>query len=660
MPDDLDYQQGSSDQVLPPPLFNYDADDLLSEWEQWFPKLEEYLIAYEQADSPDEDKIRVLLNHLGNEGKEIYESLEAKNSPGERITSYKELTSALTVYFESAKNVLFERFKFFKMKRKSGQPVVDFVNDLTKAASCCEFIEEDFIIRDKLLEQLKDKLLIERLLVEGGSLRLERAVKICQKWESRKGLGNENKPPGSGNDDPEPPKTSVSTRSSQKCDKKPIVKQADLPVVTILGVVPELMNVCPKKSLDTRSDSWDNDDSRDFSDSRDYSDKEEDPQPRKKGPQMCDVCGKIYDRPCTLKRHMQVHSEIKAYKCSKCDYRAAQKSSVSSHERIHEGRKFACDMCDFKARRSYGLKMHKLTNHSTERPFKCEHCPRGFPDVGALNYHKKIRHPSTTEGAGKTDKPDETPYKFTCETCGSKFISEFRYRTHVEGHKGQTYQCYTCSFKTVSRNSIIRHLAQQHGSQTFTCSVCGFTTKCRRTLHCHKRIHGARHIACNFCEFKSYKRATMTAHMRRHTGERPFQCSFCGYKAAQAGTLRKHIEVMHNKNNTSNRKSKAPPRPAPSAVEPAQNVGSSHNDNLPVPQVYPNNNNPTVDTSYNHPMVHNPYPTTNVPPNNPPVYLSQNYYNPHTNTYYSNQNVDMSHNNSPFDLDQFVRSNMIS
>uniref|UniRef100_A0A146LVF8 Zinc finger protein 62 n=1 Tax=Lygus hesperus TaxID=30085 RepID=A0A146LVF8_LYGHE len=516
MPEDLDIT------VLPPPLFNYDADDLLGEWKQWFQKLEEYLIAYDQAHSPDEDKIRVLLNHLGNEGKEIYESLEAKNNPGERITSFEELTSALAVYFESAKNVLFERFKFFKMKRKSGQPVVEFVSDLTKAASCCEFTEEDNIIRDKLLEQLKDKSLIERLLVEGGSLKLERAIKICQKWESRKGQGNENKPPGSGNDDPEPPKTTMSTRSSKKRDTKPIVKQTEIPVVTILGVVPELMNVGPKPSQDAKNiwdngDTEDNYDSRDFSDSREYSDKE-DPQPRKKGPQMCDVCGKIYDRPCTLKRHMLVHSDTKAYKCSKCDYRAAQKSSLTSHERVHEGRKFACDMCDFKARRSYGLKMHKLTNHSTERPFKCEHCSRGFPDVGALNYHNKVRHSSSTEGAGKTVKLDETQYKYTCDICGRKFISEFRYRTHIEGHKGQTYQCYACNFKTVSRNSIIRHLAQQHGSQTFTCNVCGFTTKCRRTLHCHKRIHGTfpTEKACDVCGYTTKFRHKLQKHKRIH------------------------------------------------------------------------------------------------------------------------------------------------
>uniref|UniRef100_A0A146L4C6 Zinc finger protein 568 n=1 Tax=Lygus hesperus TaxID=30085 RepID=A0A146L4C6_LYGHE len=666
--------------VLPPPMFNYDADDLLGEWEQWFQKLEDYLIAYDRVDTPDEDKIRVLLNHLGNEGKEIYESLEAKNSPGERITSYEELCEALARYFDSAKNVLFERFKFFKMKRKSSQSVKEFVDDLTKASSSCEFTEKENIIRDKLMEQLKDKLLIERLLVEGGTLTLERAVKICHRWENRK--ANENKPPGSENG-PEPPRPPMENLSAKIRDSNTNKNLSSLPVITILGVIPqEGLNNSSLKAAEP------SDDDRDFWDdgnSRTYSDEEEN---KPKGPQgsMCDVCGKICQGPAHLRKHMEVHSGKKPYKCTKCDYRGTLKASLQSHMRVHESCKFKCDQCDFKARRSYGLKIHKRVNHTGERPYACEICDRKYPDCGALNFHMRSRH---TEDKIKQDQPH---WNYKCDTCGRKFVMEDRYNRHVAAHASdQPYQCYSCDFKTNSRNSIIRHLSNRHGEKNFVCihcdyrtamksdfsdhmlrhsgtrpymcDVCGFSAASRSTLTSHKRVHSEKNITCEYCDFRTSRRQSMKGHMRRHTGDRPYECTFCGYKAAQKGTLTKHIEVIHNKNGSS--KKPRAPRKTP-AKQTASNVDSGQSavtsQNTSSQEVYPPLNQQSVNTNYSqHHLQHHNYNPHVLPPA-PAVYLPQNNYYPSApSAYYNNNaNLEIVHNNSPFDLDQFVRSNMIN
>ncbi|KAF6212303.1 hypothetical protein GE061_012825 [Apolygus lucorum] len=652
-----------------------------------FEKLEEYLIAYDRVNSPDEDKIRVLLNHLGNEGKEIYESLESGVNPGEKITSYEELCEALTTYFDSAKNVLFERFKFFKIKRKSSQSVKEFVNDLMKAACSCEFTEKENIIRDKLMEQLKDTLLIERLLVEGGSLTLERAVKICQKWENRKSLANENKPPSAGNG-PEPPRPPTANISLKKRDSNEI-DRGNLPVITILGVIPQQeLNTGGKQTSvsDDDRDFWDEGVSRESSD---------DEQAKPKGPRhgaMCEVCGKICQGPAHLRNHMEVHSDKRPYKCPKCDYRGGLKASLQSHMRIHEGYKFKCDQCSFKARRSYGLKIHKRIHHTGERPFHCEICDRRYPDIGALNFHLRNRHSGPSEDKSKSDLPQ---WNFKCAICGRKFVMENRYNRHVAAHASgeisrkhrEPYQCYKCDFSSKSRNSIIRHLTNRHGDKNFVCAhcdyrtamksdlsdhmlihsgvkpymcdVCGFSAASRSTLTSHKRVHSEKNITCEYCDFRTSRRHSMRAHLRRHTGDRPYECTFCGYKAAQKGTLTKHIDVIHNKNSSRKRRApkQTPAKQTTSNVDSGQNVVPDPNTSG---EVYPPQNPASVNTGYSqHHIQHQNYNPHVLPPT-PAVYLAQNNYYPSAGYYNNGANVEMVHNNSPFDLDQFVRSNMIN
>ncbi|KAF6197767.1 hypothetical protein GE061_008733 [Apolygus lucorum] len=54
------------------------------------------------------------------------------------------------------------------------------------AAASCEFAECDNMIRDRLVSQIHDNALLNRLLDEGESLTLERAVELCKRNEARK------------------------------------------------------------------------------------------------------------------------------------------------------------------------------------------------------------------------------------------------------------------------------------------------------------------------------------------------------------------------------------------------------------------------------------------------------------------------------------------
>ncbi|KAM8868988.1 zinc finger protein 1035 isoform 1-T2 [Spinachia spinachia] len=215
----------------------------------------------------------------------------------------------------------------------------------------------------------------------------------------------------------------------------------------------------------------------------------------------CRFCGKCFDTPQSLKKHLRSHRGEKPYRCLECGKVFKKRANLIGHKIVHR------------------------------RRIQCTVCQKIFPTVGDL-----IQHRSAHLKRGMLQCPD----------CPLQFQYPAHLLRHVDSHKrreSRTSQHREKPF--IKLQESLESVKEQTRPKHLECSLCKEVFDDAQLLrkHCLAHISGSSLNQCPFCEANFSNRRYLLRHMIKHTGDAPFSCANCGRQFYRSLYLKLHGET---------------------------------------------------------------------------------------------------------------------
>lgn len=165
-----------------PDTLNCEASNLHVNWIKFKKQFINYITASGYSKKSNEEKVALLLNLIGDEGNEIFESF---NLADDKKEDYDHILECFEKYCVLKKNILYERHCFYSRQQKPGEAFDSFLKDVKILAKTCEFENQmDSLIRDRLILGINSPALQEKLIKRNSNL--EDTITACRLAEQTK------------------------------------------------------------------------------------------------------------------------------------------------------------------------------------------------------------------------------------------------------------------------------------------------------------------------------------------------------------------------------------------------------------------------------------------------------------------------------------------
>ncbi|CAD0206011.1 unnamed protein product [Chrysodeixis includens] len=164
----------------------------------------------------------------------------------------------------------------------------------------------------------------------------------------------------------------------------------------------------------------------------------------------CHICKKRFKNKIDLQEHIQTHGLTNIQNsCFTCHATFQTDTELLTHlseKHKTKHKKYLCKLCGYSTSKTSHYKQHTNT-HTSINQQKCSYCDYTTNHPPNLRIHERIH-------------TNDKPYTCNFNSCGYQCATKSALRSHELQHDRvrNTLYCDQCSYKTVYRQSLKKHL----------------------------------------------------------------------------------------------------------------------------------------------------------------------------------------------------------
>lgn len=206
------------------------------------------------------------------------------------------------------------------------------------------------------------------------------------------------------------------------------------------------------------------------------------------------------------------------FSCTHCSFQTSIELVLKRHLKIHQNNLAQkCSICNRVFSSTQRLLSHLDLRHKNGGPINCPFCSEEFPSSTFLKNHINDNHPN-----GKQN--------FSCRFCPKKLSTRKECTSHEESHSEIfKHQCKICLKKFTTQDDHDDHVKWDH-EKVGQCRYCGKHISKPKALKNHELRHmqESNHHECPECKRVFKTKTGLRHHAASHTGQFKFCCDFCG------------------------------------------------------------------------------------------------------------------------------------